>query len=263
MDFEAAVKELSENFDRALKASQFWGPICWLTEHFAKRGPIKLWLVGGTIRDFVLETSNMIVDVDLMIENCPSMELLEEVITEEGGGTFTKNMMGGYKWFPSPEIAGGKEDMEIDIWRLEESIEPGDEPTPEMGVSRFDLNINALGWDIAESRFINPLGGLESILDESKTEPMELLTEKVKPGNAGRLILRALKYSPKLGIPLGEATKEWIKENEHELDTLDAEKIRYVMRAIDYQAIEKEISACCDELLSPPYAEKVKNALFS
>lgn len=170
--------------------------------------------------------------------------------------------MGGYKWFPSPEISGGKEDMEIDIWRIEESIEPGDEPTPEMGVSRFDLNINALGWDIAEKRFINPLGGLESILDESRTEPMELLTEKIKPGNAARLILRAIKYSPKLGIPLGRATKEWIRENEQELDSLDAEKIRYVMRAIDYKAIEKEMSACCDELLSPEYAAKVKEALF-
>lgn len=259
MDFESAVKKLTENFDRALRESDFWGPICWLTEHFRKRGSIKLWLVGGTIRDFVLETSNMIIDVDLMIENCPSMDVLEEVIT--GGGTFTKNMMGGYKWFPSPEVAGGKE-MEIDIWRIEESIEPGDDPTPEMGVSRFDLNINALGWDIEERRFINPLGGLESILDETKTEPMELLTEKVKPGNAGRLILRAVKYSSKLGIPLGEATRKWIKENEKELDTLDAEKIRYVMRAIDYKAIEKEMSACCDDLLSSEYASKVKNALF-
>ncbi len=259
MDFEKAVKELSENFDRALKASDFWEPICWLTEHFRERGPIKLWLVGGTIRDFVLETSNMIIDVDLMVENCPSMEVLEEVITE--GGTFKKNMMGGYKWFPAPE-AGGKEGGEIDIWRIEESIEPGDEPTPEMGVSRFDLNINALGWDIAEEKFINPLGGLESILDEAKTEPMELLTEKIKPGNAGRLILRAIKYSPKLGIPLGDATRKWITENEKELDTLDAEKIRYVMRAIDYKSIEKEMSACCDELLSPGYAAKVKSALF-
>ncbi len=260
MDFESAVKNLAENFDRALRESDFWEPICWLSERFQRLGPIKLWLVGGTIRDFVLETSNMIIDVDLMVENCPSREDLEEVIVE--GGTFTRNMMGGYKWYPSPAITGGKKKIEIDIWRIEESIEPGDEPTPEMGVSRFDLNINALGWDIAGRRFINPLGGLESILDESRSEPMELLTEKIKPGNAARLILRAIKYSPKLGIPLGRATKKWIRENEKELDTLDAEKIRYVMRAIDYKAIEKEMSACCDELLSPEYAAKVKEALF-
>jgi len=70
---------------------------------------------------------------------------------------------------------------------VEESIEPGDEATPEMGVSRFDLNINAVGWCIEEKRFINPLGGLQSILDPDRAEPMELLTEKIKPGNAGRL----------------------------------------------------------------------------
>jgi len=261
MDFSSAVRELGERFDQALRASDFWGPITWLTEHFGQRGPIKLWLVGGTIRDFVLETSNMIVDVDLMVENCPSMEVLEEVISE--GGTFRKNMMGGYKWYPSPKISGRDEEMEIDLWRLEESIEPGDEPTPEMGVSRFDLNINAVGWDIAEKRFINPLGGLESILDEDRSEPMELLTEKIKPGNAGRLILRAIKYSPKLGIPLGQATRDWIRQNQAELDSLEAEKIRYVFRAIDYQAIQAEIEACCDDLLDPPYAAKVKDALFS
>lgn len=60
MDFKSAVKDLTDNFDRALRESDFWGPICWLRDHFERRGPIKLWLVGGTIRDFVLETSNPI-----------------------------------------------------------------------------------------------------------------------------------------------------------------------------------------------------------
>lgn len=260
MDYEAAVKDLGERFDQALRESKFCSPIAWLTDRFRQYGLIKLWLVGGTIRDFILETSNKIIDVDLMVENCPSMDTLEEVIT--AGGTFNKNMMGGYKWFPSPEISGGNSDMEIDLWRVEESIEPGDDPTPEMGVSRFDLNINALGWDIAARCFINPLGGLESLLDETHTEPMELLTEKIKPGNKGRLILRAIKYSPKLGIPLGENTKKWIRENETELDSLTPEKIRYVLRAIDYKSIRKEIEDCCDRLLSPPYSAKVKKALF-
>jgi len=261
MNFEAAVEELKQQFDRALQDSPFWEPILWLTDKFQAYGPIKLWLVGGTIRDFVLETSNMIIDVDLMVENCPSMDVLEEVISSRG--TFRKNMMGGYKWYPSPDGSQGNDELEIDLWRLEESIEPGDEPTPEMGVSRFDLNINALGWDIKERRFINPLGGLESILDETKSEPMELLTEKIKPGNAGRLILRAIKYGPKLGIPLGDATRQWIRNNEHELDTLTPEKIRYVFRAIDYKSIQADIETCCDDLLSPPYSSKVKQALFS
>ncbi|HOO78469.1 MAG TPA: hypothetical protein PLZ73_11360 [bacterium] len=260
MNFDEAVRDLGERFDRALRESPFWKPICWLNEQFGKRGPIRLWLVGGTIRDFVLETSNMIVDVDLMVENCPSMEVLDEVIS--AGGTVKRNMMGGFKWYPSPDIAGSGAEIEIDIWRLEESIEPGDEPTPEMGVSRFDLTINAVGWDIEGRRFINPLGGLESILDERRDQPMELLTEKIKPGNSGRLILRAIKYSPKLGIPLGEKTRKWIRSNESELDSLSPEKIRYVFRAIDYGAIRGKIEECCDDLLSPAYSAKVKNALF-
>jgi len=131
-----------------------------------------------------------------------------------------------------------------------------------MGVSRFDLTINAVGWDIEGRRFINPLGGLESILDERRDQPMELLTEKIKPGNSGRLILRAIKYSPKLGIPLGEKTRKWIRSNESELDSLSPEKIRYVFRAIDYGAIRGKIEECCDDLLSPAYSAKVKNALF-
>lgn len=261
MKFEDAVKDLGERFDAALRESVFWKPIRWLTERFSRHGEIRLWLVGGTIRDFVLETSNAIIDVDLMVENCPSMKILEEVITE--GGTFRRNMMGGFKWYPAPEISGTDDPVEIDIWRLEESIEPGDDPTPEMGVSRFDLSINAVGWDIARRRFINPLGGLQSILDPDHSAPMELLTEKIKPGNAGRLILRAIKYSPKLGIPLGHKTRDWIRAHESELDGLDAEKIRYVFRAIDYRAIRPRIEACCDELLSPAYAAKVKTALFA
>ncbi len=260
MKFDDALKKLEQDFGRALEESAFWPSIRWLEEHFKPYGNIRLWLVGGTIRDFVLETSNMIIDVDIMVENCPSMATLEEVITQ--GGDFRKNMMGGYKWLPSPEVSHAEAGMEIDMWRVEESIEPGDEATPEMGVSRFDLNINAVGWCIEEKRFINPLGGLQSILDPDRAEPMELLTEKIKPGNAGRLILRAIKYGPKLGIPLGEKTKAWIRENEKELDSLPPEKIRYVFRAIDYNSIRPKIEAACDELLSPPYAGKVKDALF-
>ncbi len=260
MGIEDAVRDIGEKFDRALRESDFWPAMTWLGDQFRRRGPIKLWVVGGTIRDFILETSNMIIDVDLMVEGCPSMEVLEEAIV--AGGTFRRNMMGGYKWYPSPEAAGGKEGLEIDIWRIEESIEPGDPATPEMGVSRFDLSINALGWDVEEKRFIDPLGGLEVILDESKSRPMELLTEKIKPGNAGRLILRAVKYAPKLGIGLGEKSKRWIRENEAELDELSDEKIRYVFRAIDYRSIRKEIEEFCDEILSPARASRIKNALF-
>lgn len=260
MSFEAALRDLGERFDKALRESEFWPSIVWLQERFRPIGPVRLWVVGGTIRDFILETSNMIVDVDLMVENCPSMETLEEVMS--AGGAFRKNMMGGYKWMPLPEVSGGAAGMEIDMWRIEESIEPGDAPTPEMGVSRFDLDINATGWDIEGNRFIDPLGGLRILLDETRVRPMELLTEKIKPGNEGRLILRAIKYGPKLGIPLGDATRVWIRENEKELDTLPPEKIRYVFRAIDTGSIRKEIEACCDELLSPLYAEKVKGALF-
>ena len=260
MKFDDAVKDLEKRFDLALRESDFWPTILWLQDHFRSQGPIVLWVVGGTIRDFVLETSNMIIDVDIMVEKCPSREVLEKVIT--AGGTFRKNMMGGYKWFPAPEVSKRKEGLEMDMWRVEESILPDDPATPEMGVSRFDLNINALGWDIGKERFINPLGGLQIILDEKKSTPMELLTDKILPGNAGRLILRAIKYSPKLGIPLGEKTKKWIRANEKELDSLPPEKIRYVFRAIDTKAIRKEIEACCDELLSPAYARKVKEALF-
>jgi len=259
-DFEAAADKLAERFDRALRESDFWDSIIWLRRRFRRFGPVRLWVVGGTIRDFVLETSNMIIDVDIMVENCPSMEILEEAIT--AGGTFRKNMMGGYKWLPSLEVSKTEEPLEIDMWRIEESIEPGDEPTPEMGVSRFDLNINALGWEVEERRFVNPLGGLEIILDESRTAPMELLTEKIKPGNAPRLILRAIKYGAKLGFPLGAETRQWIRKNERQLDQLSPDKIRYVFRAIDSGAIRKEIEECCDELLTTPYAAKVKDSLF-
>lgn len=260
MNFAEKAEALRQSFDRALTASAFWPAILWLEQEFRKEGKIRLWVVGGTIRDFILETSNMIIDVDVMLEGCPSKEVLEKVITR--GGTFRRNMMGGYKWYPAPAVSKGEAGLEMDMWRIEESIEPGDAATPELGVSRFDLSINALGWDVEKRRFINPLGALQILLDETRSTPMELLTEKIKPGNAGRLILRAIKYAPKLGIPLGEKTLRWIRTNEKELDALPPDKIRYVFRAIDYLSIRGKIESCCDELLSPPYAAKVKDALF-
>ncbi|MCK5685004.1 hypothetical protein KAJ27_12820, partial [bacterium] len=178
-------------------------------------------------------------------------------------GTFSRNMMGGYKWYPSKEVSSEEEEIEIDLWRMEEAIEPGDECTPEVAVMRFDLNINSLAWSLDEKYFVNPLGGLEILMDKSRKTPMELLTEKIKPGNAGRLILRAVKYSAKLGIPLGDATKKWMRENEKELDSLSDEKIKYVFRSIDTSSIKKEVEDCCTGILSNDYGARIVKALFS
>ncbi len=254
-------KDLESSFDKALQSCNQWNSIQWLMKTFAESGDIKLWVVGGTIRDYILETANMIIDVDVILQGCPDFDVLEKVISS--GGTFSRNMMGGYKWYPSKEISKDDEEIEIDLWRMEEAIEPGDECTPEVAVMRFDLNINSLAWSLDEKYFVNPLGALEILLDESHKTPMELLTEKIKPGNAGRLILRAVKYNAKLGIPLGELTKKWMLRNEKELDSLSNEKIKYVFRSIDTVSIKKEVEDCCTSILSKDYGDRIVKALFS
>lgn len=260
MNIENTVRELEHRFERALRNCSQWAAIEWLKDTFASKGNIHLWVVGGTIRDFVLETSNMIIDVDIILEGCPSFEILEGVISS--GGTFARNMMGGYKWYPSKEVSHVDEEIEIDLWRVEEAIEPGDDCTPEVAVKRFDLNINSLAWSLTDRYILNPLGGLEIILDETRSTPMELLTEKIKPGNAGRLILRAIKYSSKLGIPLGEHTRSWVRQNESELDSISDDRIRYVFRSIDTVSIKKELEDCCYWLLDRDYAERIIHSLY-
>lgn len=260
MDINKEIIKIGEELDIALKNSIFWPSVEWLKNELSKYSNIKLYVVGGTIRDFILETRNKIIDLDIMVENCPTLELLDKVRLK--GGEIDKNMMGGAKWYPNPFISKTKERLELDIWRIEEGIVEGDPATIEAGISRFDLNINALAWDITDKKFYNPLKGLEVLLDNTKSTPMELLTEKIKPNNEARLILRAIKYSSKLGIPIGEKSKKWIKDNEKKLDTLPDEKIVYVMRAIDYLAIKNEISNLCDQLLSPFYSDRIKKVLF-
>lgn len=255
------IKKISEKFNYALHNCSQWHAITWLKNEFYKTGKVKLWVVGGTIRDFILETSNMIIDVDIILENCKSFNEIEEVIKR--GGTFSKNMMGGYKWYPKSEISKNSEKIEIDLWRIEEAIEQDDEVTPEMAVSRFDLNINSLGWSLNEEYLINPLGGLEILLDDSKSMPMDLLTEKIKPENEPRLILRAIKYSSKLGIPLGEKTVNWIKSNENQLDKYNDDRINYIFRSIDIFSIKDEIKKCCEIVFSDKYYKKVTKALYN
>lgn len=258
--FAEKVEDLGRRFQKAVEASMFWPSVRWLEEAVASEGNVRFYVVGGTIRDFILETSNAIIDLDLMVEGLPSDERLEAIL--ETGGHLTRNMMGGGKWHPSPAVSGLDEDLDLDIWRIENGICEGDEPTIEMGVSRFDLNINALAWDLRDRRFVNPLGGLQILLDEKRETPMELLTEKIKPGNAGRLILRVLKYGGKLGIPVGEATRLWVQENEATLDSLPDEKIPYVFRAIDYRSIRSELSSLTRELLGQERADRVIRCLY-
>lgn len=255
------VKRLGEALQRACERSTFWRTVEWLLATFPARFPaVKFYVVGGTIRDFILDTSNMIVDLDLMVEGIPSDQELHAALLT--GGRITPNMMGGGKWHPDFAVSGVREEMDLDIWRIENGVCEGDEPTIALGVSRFDLNINSIAWDLAERRFINPLGGLEILLDPDRSKPMDLLTEKIKPGNDGRLILRAIKYGAKLGFPLGAPTYAWVRAHEAALDALPDEKIPYVFRSIEIVSIRPEVEKLTRSLLSPARAARVLGLLY-
>ncbi len=195
----------------------------------------RLYLVGGAVRDLLLERPNL--DFDLVVEG-DAPRLARQLAKGEGIGG--ENEKGGervtvHRQFGTAKFRRGNLSIDLVTARSETYAKPGALPTVQPGTIRDDLlrrdfSINAIAIDLSPASFgqlVDPHGG-RSDLEQGL---IRILHERSFIDDATR-ILRALRYEQRLGFKLEQNTERLLREHKSMLDTISGDRIRHELELI-------------------------------
>lgn len=178
-------------------------PIIAKTFQEAMQRGVEIYLVGGAIRDFLLDRSPK--DYDFVLEDfCHSF-------LKQLGATFQTSYfpMGKGKERVFRLVKDGKTlDFTVMVGKMEDDL------------LRRDFTVNAIAYSPTKRRFYAPQKALEDL----KSRRIELLSPKAILEDPLR-ILRALRYSATLGFDLSTRTVEEIKRQKGLLCRVAPERI--------------------------------------
>ena len=188
-----------------------------------KKYEIKLYLVGGVVRDGYLGIKNYNSD-DIDICSSATPKMIEYML--EGTG-FTFSYLN--KQLGVMAIKGEKV-YEHATFRKE--VYSNDKHNPNSvafikhlseDVERRDFKINAVYYDILENRYVDPLGGIEDLKKKvlTTTKPAKIVFN-----DDPERILRLIRFSTTLGFKIPENELEYAKKNAYKVQGLSKGRIR-------------------------------------
>ena len=161
---------------------------------------IKPIIVGGFIRDALLNTQSK--DIDIELYNLNSFEELEKILTPFGTINSVGKSFGVYKL--------SFEDLEIDfsLPRTEQKISLGHKGfsvTTSSNIDfktaskRRDFTINSMGYDVLEKKLLDPFFGMRDL----KNKILECVDNKTFVEDPLR-VLRAVQFSARFNFTLSK-----------------------------------------------------------
>jgi len=203
-----------------------------LNEIFKKSGK-KLYLVGGSVRDFL--TGDKPKDFDLATDSLP-----DEVIKILQSHNYDFNLQG--KAFGVVVVYTDDEPMGMEIATFREDVSKGRNPEVKLGVTieddvkRRDLTYNALFYDLDKKEIIDLTGGKEDLekgITRMVGDPIERFEED------SLRILRAFRFASRYSHPLHIDTEKAIKKRK-QLENIDPESGE--MKRISQERVWEEIT---------------------
>jgi tRNA nucleotidyltransferase/poly(A) polymerase len=170
----------------------------------AKEKGVHPYLVGGPVRDMLLDRG--IFDIDLTLEQDSSTL----------ARALAKRLNGRVKSFPQfmtyKVIAEGLPEIDIASARKERYRKPGALPTVSEGKLRDDLlrrdfSVNAMAFDLIESRLVDPTGGEQDLRERL----IRILHDESFLDDPTR-IYRAIRLASRLGFTLEHETAQRMRE---------------------------------------------------
>lgn len=202
-----------------------------LNDIFKKSGK-KLYLVGGSVRDFL--TGDKPKDFDLATDALP-----DEVIKILQSHNYSFNLQG--KSFGVVVVYTEDQPMGMEIATFREDLSKGRNPEVKLGVTieddvkRRDLTYNALFYDLDKGEIIDLVGGVEDL----KNKKTRMVGDPIERFNEDSLrILRAFRFASRYGHPLDKDTHRAILDR-NQLENIDIESGQ--MKRISQERIWEEI----------------------
>ncbi len=164
----------------------------------------KAILVGGAVRDFVLQKD--VKDFDIEVYNINSYNDLASILSEFGA----VNLVG--KSFGVVKLRIDKTEFDFSMPRQESKVGKGHRGFEikvdaklnfKEAARRRDFTINALGWDILEQKLLDPFGGSEDI----KSKTLQIIDKESFTQDPLR-VYRAVQFAARFGFKVSNETRK-------------------------------------------------------
>jgi tRNA nucleotidyltransferase (CCA-adding enzyme) len=202
----------------------------------------RLYLVGGVVRDLLLERHNL--DLDLVVEG-DAIKLAQEL------AVINKAKVTPHPRFGTAKLQWAKRSIDVATARAETYTRPGALPAVKPGtigddLARRDFTINAMAVELNPRRFgelIDPHAGRKDIGQKL----VRVLHEKSFIDDATR-IWRALRYEQRLDFHLELATSELMKQCTVWLGTVSGDRVRHELELVLEEELPERAIIRADEL---------------
>ena len=201
----------------------------------------ELYLVGGTVRDLILNRPNL--DFDLVLEG-DAIKFARQLANKTGAKLTV------HPRFGTANFSHDKFHIDIVTARSETYTEPGALPTVVPGtmcddLRRRDFSINAIAADLGPDSFGQILDPHDGIRDIEK-KFIRVLHNKSFIDDATRM-LRAIRYEQRLDFKLEKDTERLLRKNVGMLDTISGDRIRHeIDRTLREEHSEKALKRAKD-----------------
>jgi tRNA nucleotidyltransferase (CCA-adding enzyme) len=208
----------------------------------AQRQGQRLYLVGGVVRDLLLERKNL--DLDLVVEG-DAINLAQELAHLKPGKLTTHTRFG------TARMQWDNSSADLATARAETYARPGALPAVKPGsiekdLSRRDFTINAMAIELNAGHFGDLLDPYEG-RDDLEHKLVRVLHEKSFIDDATR-IWRAMRYEQRLHFQLEPVTLSLVKRDTAMLDTISRDRIRHEIELILKEAFPEKALQRADEL---------------
>ncbi len=208
----------------------------------AQKRQQRLYLVGGAVRDLLLERSNL--DLDLVVEG-NAIKLAQEMARGNRAGVTT------HPRFGTAKLQWGNRSADIATARAETYSRPGALPTVKPGtitddLARRDFTINAMAVQLNPLHFgvlIDPHGGRRDL----KKKLVRVLHERSFTDDATR-IWRAIRYEQRLDFRIESSTLKLLKRDTAMLATVSGDRIRHELEIVLKEETPEKALHRADEL---------------
>jgi len=202
----------------------------------------RIYLVGGVVRDLLLEQPNL--DLDLVVAG-DAIELAEEIAHTKPAKIKT------HPRFNTAKLSWDSWSVDLTTARLESYAKPGALPTItpstiENDLARRDFTINAMAVHLEPGRYgelIDLHGGVDDLIHRL----VRILHDNSFIDDATR-IWRGLRYEQRLGFKLEENTLKLLKRDVSMLETISGDRLRYEVECVLKEKQPENIIIRADEL---------------
>ncbi len=183
---------------------------------------IKLWLIGGFVRDIFLDRNSKDVDIVVLGDGVKAAKLIVRHLKADNVSVF--------KNFGTAQIKVGEYDIEI-VGARKESYHPDSrKPNVETGSikddqNRRDFTINALAVSLNREsfgEFTDPFDGLSDLKQKIIRTPLD--PDKTFSDDPLRM-LRAIRFASQLDFQIDPDCFAGIKKNAYRINIISAERI--------------------------------------